>query len=128
MTRTAMFGVALALAGCASRLGSPPPGRPAIAAPDDLVRRAEASELRGDHARASAYYEAALEAGAGEERVLPLLVRSLIRSGELRRSLAPISRLRDLRPGDRDLAALEETVRSLLAGGQPGGGEGEVRR
>jgi hypothetical protein len=127
MTRPSLVAVVALAIGCAASPDRAPAGPPAIASPDLLIRRADASAARGDHAGASAYFEAALDAGASEERVLPRLVTSLVRAGELRRSLAPISRLRALHPEDGSLAALDATVRSLLGGG-PAAAEPEVRR
>lgn len=124
MTGRTLPAALLALAaGCAAQQGLDAAGPAARASAGNFVHRGEAAEARGDHARASAYFEAALDAGADEASALPRLVSSLVRAGELRRALAPISRLRELRPGDRAVEALDAAVRAALGGG---GGTAEV--
>jgi hypothetical protein len=113
MTRLAAL-TAIALASCAAGAPRTPRAPEAHASAPALLSRAEEAASRSDHGRASAYYEAALDAGVDERLVLPRLVASLVRAGELRRALAPITRMRDLCPDDASYESLESVIRALL--------------
>jgi len=89
-----------------------------------FLERAEVTTARGAYASAAAYYEAALDSGGSETFILPRLVTSLVRGGELRRALLPLARLRSLCPENENYESLEGTIRSLLtADGSPLGDE-----
>ena len=118
MTRLSCI-VALALAvGCGAAGSADSIGAPLRSAAD-LVAHAELLSIRGAHGAAAAYYESALDAGGEEGVILPRLVASLVRAGELRRALGPLARLRSLRPEIESCADLEEIIRIAL--GQSGG-------
>jgi hypothetical protein len=114
--RRALFVVAACLAAaCAAAENHPAPRGPAPdALPAALLARGRSLLARGDHGRAAAYLEAALDAGGDERIILPPLVASLVRSCELRRALPPLSRMREIWPDDPALPRLERTITSLL--------------
>jgi hypothetical protein len=118
MSRAAGIATLLLAAAC----GAGPTERAAAASilpstPEALSSRGRALAVAGQHGRAAAYYEAALDAGGGERRILPPLVASLIRAGELRRALPPLARMRAIWPDDPALPALTATIRALLGDG-----------
>lgn len=52
--------------------------------PDNLLARGKAFEAVGDHGRAEQYFAMAIEAGADEMQVMPLLVRACVQDGRYR--------------------------------------------
>jgi hypothetical protein len=124
MIRFAFPAVFVLAIGCGAAESRAPSSPVTERTTERFLRRAETTSARGDHAFAAAYYEAALDAGGSEAIILPRLVVSLVRCGEIRRSLVPLSRLRALFPTNRDYESLEETIRALLGNdGSPLGGE-----
>ena len=85
-----------------------------------FVRAARAMGLRGNHLEASYYLEAALQEGAPEARVLPLLIGAQMRSGRLRAAAKSIGRLKVIQSGRPHLDELEGIIARFDSAGFSG--------
>lgn len=87
--------------------------------PELLIRRARAFASVGDHTRAEQYLQLALQSGASEERVLPLLVRACVADQRYRDAIAHLEQHLRRRPQNARarflLASLHAAVGQLDA-------------